>query len=145
MSSTTNGILAPARQPRPRAFGDGPVRTRKSPPVKQPPDDKRQHARKIVKVLQTAYPDVSCALQHVNAWQLVAATILSAQCTDERVNMVTPALFEKYPTPDALAHARTKDVEKLIQSTGFFRNKAKSLIGMARGPRGHSMGAQPHE
>lgn len=96
-------------------------------------DDKRPHARKIVRLLTKAYPEVACALQHVDAYQLVAATILSAQCTDERVNMVTPALFERYPTPEDLAVARRKDVEKLIQSTGFFRNKAKSLIGMARG------------
>jgi endonuclease-3 len=96
-------------------------------------EDKRQHARKIVRLLQQTYPDVSCALQHADAYQLVVATILSAQCTDERVNMVTPALFEKYPGPADLAAARQTDVERLIQSTGFFRNKAKSLIGMARG------------
>jgi endonuclease-3 len=96
-------------------------------------DDKRQHARKIVKLLHKTYPDVTCALRHADAYQLVVATILSAQCTDERVNMVTPALFSKYPTPADLAAARQADVETLIQSTGFFRNKAKSLIGMARG------------
>jgi endonuclease-3 len=96
-------------------------------------EDKRQHARKIVRLLQQTYPDVSCALQHVDAYQLVVATILSAQCTDDRVNQVTPALFSKYPTPADLAAARLTDVVKLIQSTGFFRNKAKSLIGMARG------------
>jgi endonuclease-3 len=96
-------------------------------------EDKRQHARKIVRLLQQTYPDVSCALQHADAYQLVVATILSAQCTDKRVNMVTPALFEKYPGPADLAAARQTDVERLIRSTGFFRNKAKSLIGMARG------------
>jgi endonuclease-3 len=101
--------------------------------VPQTVADKRQHARRIVRLLAKAYPDVTCALRHDNAYQLVAATILSAQCTDERVNMVTPALFAKYPTPADLAAARQKDVEKLIQSTGFFRNKARSLIGMARG------------
>jgi len=96
-------------------------------------DDKQQRARRIVKLLQKAYPEVTCALQHVDPYQLVAATILSAQCTDGRVNMVTPGLFEKYPTARDLAVARQKDVERLIQSTGFFRNKARSLIGMARG------------
>jgi endonuclease-3 len=101
--------------------------------VPQTVEDKRQHARKIVKLLQKAYPDVTCALQHVDPYQLVVATILSAQCTDERVNIVTPSLFRKYPAPADLAVARQQDVEKLIQSTGFFRNKAKSLIGMARG------------
>ncbi len=103
------------------------------PTVPQTVEDDRQHARKVVKLLQKAYPDVNCALQHVDPYQLVVATILSAQCTDERVNMVTPALFRKYPTPADLAVARQNDVEKLIQSTGFFRNKAKSLIGMAGG------------
>ena len=106
--------------------------------------DKRQHARKIVKLLQQTYPDVTCALRHADAYQLVVATILSAQCTDERVNMVTPALFQKYPTPADLAAARQKDVEKLIQSTGFFRNKAKSLIGMARGLVDKHNGEVPH-
>lgn len=86
-----------------------------------------------MRLLAKAYPDVTCALRHNDAYQLVVATILSAQCTDERVNMVTPALFAKYPTPADLAAARQQDVEKLIQSTGFFRNKAKSMIGMARG------------
>src|SRR6185295_5388905 len=73
------------------------------------------------------YPDAHCALEHGNAFELLVATILSAQCTDVRVNMVTPVLFKKYPTPAALAKASQEDVEKIIQSTGFFRNKAKSI------------------
>ena len=81
--------------------------------------------------LERAYPDAHCALDHRNAYELLAATILSAQCTDKRVNMVTPALFERYPTPAALAAARQEEVEEIIKSTGFFRNKAKSLIAMA--------------
>ena len=81
--------------------------------------------------LLAAYPGAHCALDFRNAYQLLVATILSAQCTDKRVNMVTPALFKKYPTPGALAAASREDVEDLIRSTGFFRNKAKSLIGMA--------------
>ncbi len=89
-------------------------------------------ALKILTLLKRAYPDASCALEHGDAYQLLAATILSAQCTDARVNMVTPALFAKYPTPAALARASQPDVEKLIQSTGFFRNKAKNLIAMAQ-------------
>lgn len=105
--------------------------------------EKRQHARKIVRLLGLAYPDVSCALRHDDAYQLIVATILSAQCTDERVNMVTPAMFAKYPTPADLAAARQKDVEKLIQSTGFFHNKARSLIGMARGLVDHHHGVVP--
>jgi endonuclease III len=77
------------------------------------------------------YPDASCSLDHRNAYELLTATILSAQCTDERVNMVTPALFRRYPAPADLAAARQEDVEELIRSTGFFRNKARSLLGMA--------------
>jgi len=82
--------------------------------------------------LQAAYPDAHCALDHRNAYELLAATILSAQCTDVRVNMVTPALFAKYPDAVALSDADRGEVETLIKSTGFFRNKAKSLVGMAR-------------
>lgn len=95
-------------------------------------DELRQRARKIVRALKKAYPDAECALTHNSAFELLVATILSAQCTDERVNMVTPDLLKKYPTPQSLAKARQRDVEKIVQSTGFFRNKAKNLIGMAR-------------
>ncbi len=80
-----------------------------------------------------SYGDAECALKHDNPYQLTAATILSAQCTDERVNLVTPMLFAKYPNPVALAAARQADVEKIIRSTGFFRSKATNLIGMAQG------------
>src|SRR5438045_4289548 len=81
--------------------------------------------------LAAAYPDAHCALDFTTPFQLLIATILSAQCTDKRVNLVTPALFKRYPTPKALAGANTDELEGLIKSTGFFRNKAKSLIGMA--------------
>lgn len=94
---------------------------------------KTQRAGKIVRRLRAAYADAECALHHRNAYELLAATILSAQCTDERVNLVTPELFRKYPTPQRLARADPADVERIIQSTGFFRSKAKSLIGMAQG------------
>ncbi len=94
--------------------------------------DRKKQARKIVTALKKTYPDAECALHHDNAFQLLAATILSAQCTDERVNKVTPALFKKYPTPDKLAKAKQSSVEKLIQSCGFFRSKATNLIGMAK-------------
>jgi endonuclease-3 len=86
----------------------------------------------ILEILGRTYPDVRCALHHENAWQLLVATILSAQCTDVRVNMVTPALFKKYPTPAKLAKVEPEEVEPLIRSTGFFRNKAKSIVGAAR-------------
>lgn len=85
----------------------------------------------VIKLLKIEFPEVHCALDHKNAYELLVATILSAQCTDVRVNMVTPALFQEYPDPQALAVAKLEDVEKLISSTGFFRNKAKNLIGMA--------------
>jgi endonuclease-3 len=89
-------------------------------------------AREIVQRLERAYPDAACALEHHNAFELLCATILSAQCTDARVNLVTPILFARYPTPEALARASQSSVEKIIRSTGFFRNKARSLIGMAQ-------------
>ena len=86
----------------------------------------------ILKRLDQRYPDVRCALHHNSAWELLVATILSAQCTDVRVNMVTPILFEKYPTPAHFASLQPKELEPDIRSTGFFRNKAKSLVGAAR-------------
>jgi endonuclease-3 len=91
----------------------------------------RAHAALLLDRLLERYPDAHCALDFTNAFQLLCATILSAQCTDKRVNMVTPALFARYPDARSLAAARQEDVEELIKSTGFFRNKAKSLIGMA--------------
>ncbi len=86
----------------------------------------------VLKRLKRAYPDARCALQHDNPYQLLVATILSAQCTDVRVNLVTPAVFARYPDPLRLSGARQEDLERLIQSTGFFRNKAKNLIAMAQ-------------
>ena len=88
--------------------------------------------REILKRLDATYPDATCALTHNNAWQLLVATILSAQCTDERVNKTTPDLFRKYPTPQALARMEPEQIEDDIRSTGFFRNKAKSIVGAAR-------------
>ncbi|MGH7669579.1 MAG: endonuclease III [Gemmatimonadaceae bacterium] len=91
----------------------------------------QRQAKEVLRRLLAEYPDAHCALDFSNPYQLLVATILSAQCTDKRVNLVTPALFKKYPAPRALAKARREDVETLIRSTGFFRNKAKSLVGMA--------------
>lgn len=96
------------------------------------PRGAKARALQVVERLRALYPDVRCALDHENAFQLLTATILSAQTTDERVNMVTPALFAKYPTPSDLAHADPADVEELIKSTGFFRSKTKSIVGMAQ-------------
>jgi endonuclease-3 len=84
-----------------------------------------------MKRLAAAYPDALCALDHRNAYELLAATILSAQTTDVRVNMVTPTLFARYPTPYELAGADPGDVEEIVRSTGFYQNKTRSLIGMA--------------
>lgn len=86
----------------------------------------------ILRGLHKAYPNVECALHHNSAWQLVVATILSAQCTDVRVNMVTPVLFKRFPAPRALAGADPDEVQEIIRTTGFFRNKAKSVIGAAK-------------
>jgi endonuclease III len=86
----------------------------------------------ILVELRKAYPDVVCALNHRNAWELTVATILSAQCTDVRVNLVTPKLFKTFPTPKAMAAASLPELEELIRTTGFFRNKAKSIQGAAR-------------
>jgi endonuclease-3 len=120
-----------------------PVRAKKKT-IKRKPAAKKKAPRRAAKLatpeiaaeyygrLRTAYPHAHCALNHRNAYELLVATILSAQCTDVRVNMVTPAFFAKYPNPAALADADRGDVETLIKSTGFFRNKAKSLEGMAR-------------
>jgi endonuclease-3 len=86
----------------------------------------------ILKALDEAYPNVECALTHSSPWELLVATILSAQCTDVRVNMVTPELFRRFPTPAAMAKASLEDLESLIRTTGFFHNKAKSIQGAAR-------------
>ena len=92
----------------------------------------QQRIGEILARLDELYPNVTCALHHKSAWELVVATILSAQCTDVRVNMVTPGLFAKYPTPQALAAIEPEELEPEIRSTGFFRNKAKSVVGAAR-------------
>jgi endonuclease-3 len=94
------------------------------------PQDRTRAAR-VVKRLRAAYPDAHCALDHRDAYQLLVATILSAQCTDERVNQVTPELFHRWPTPGSLARAPQEELEDVVRSTGFFRNKAKNLVGMA--------------
>jgi endonuclease III len=86
----------------------------------------------ILDALRKTYPGVVCALHHRSAWELTVATILSAQCTDVRVNLVTPALFKAFPTPKAMAAASLPELEELIRTTGFFRNKAKSIQGAAR-------------
>src|SRR5881296_3099496 len=92
----------------------------------------RARVKKIIARLEQAYPDATCALHHHNPLELLVATILSAQSTDARVNLVTPALFAKYRTADAYAVADPKVFEEEIHSTGFFRNKTRSILGMAQ-------------
>ncbi|MBO7543912.1 endonuclease III [bacterium] len=86
----------------------------------------------LVKAVKAAYPKAGCSLKHRGVWQLLCATILSAQCTDERVNLTTPSLFKAYPSPKDLGNAGQEDVEKLIRSCGFYKNKAKSLIAASK-------------
>ena len=119
--------------------------TRKTAAVKKTPAKKvlrrkalrgaalKNYARVVLDRLLERYPDAHCALDFTNAFELLCATILSAQCTDKRVNLVTPSLFARYPDARALAEADQPEVEDIIRTTGFFRNKAKSLIGMASG------------
>jgi endonuclease-3 len=94
--------------------------------------ERKARIEKILAALDRMYPDATCALNHSNAWELLVATILSAQCTDKRVNLVTPDLFRKYPTIQDFAAAKQEELAQDIRSTGFFNNKAKSVIGAAR-------------
>jgi endonuclease-3 len=103
------------------------------------------HALATLDRLEARYPDAHCALTHQNPWQLLVATILSAQCTDVRVNKVTPTLFARFPDPASMAEADPLEMEELIRSTGFFRNKAKSLIGCATELNKEHNGEVPQE
>jgi endonuclease-3 len=111
-----------------------PSKTPSPAPVERRPRTAAGRAKRVHQRLAGEYPGTAhdlCALEHRNPYELLAATILSAQCTDERVNMVTPHLFARYPTPFDLAAAQPSEVEEIIRSTGFYNNKRKSLIGMA--------------
>lgn len=106
------------------------------PAARRRPRTPAGRARRTHELLAVEYPGTAkelCALVHRNPYELLAATILSAQCTDERVNQVTPRLFERYPTPEDLAAAEPTELEEIIRPTGFYKNKARSLIGMAAG------------
>jgi len=115
--------------------------TRRPARGKWPPDPRR--VQSILDGLEDLYPDVDCELHRETPFQLLCATILSAQCTDDRVNMVTPALFRKFPDPTAMAAARLPELEALIRSTGFYRQKAKNLKGTARALLDHHGGQIP--
>ena len=101
------------------------------PRRRTPSSDPKVQARRVVAELVKVYPEVHCALDHRNAFELLVATVLSAQCTDERVNKVTPALFGRYPDPASLARADLAEVESLVYQTGFFRAKARNLIALS--------------
>ena len=93
--------------------------------------EKKVRAKVIYRQLSKNYPNVRCELDYKNAFQLLVATVLSAQCTDKRVNQTTPALFKKYPNPQKMAKADLRDIQKLVKSTGFFRAKAKNIKGLS--------------
>ncbi|MBM3799818.1 MAG: endonuclease III [Actinobacteria bacterium] len=113
--------------------------------TKRRPNGAADRTVEVARRLEGLYPEAICELEHRNAYELLAATILSAQCTDARVNMVTPSLFAKYPSPYDLAVAEPGDVEKIIRSTGFYQNKTKSLIGMAQVLVERFDGEVPHD
>jgi endonuclease-3 len=110
-----------------------PARARSIATRKRAPAPTSQFAKQILDILEATHPEARCALEHRNPFELAVATILSAQCTDERVNMVTPALFDRFPDATRLAAADPAEVEGIIKSTGFFRAKTKSITGFARG------------
>jgi endonuclease III len=107
--------------------------------------ERAARVKKILAILNQMYPDVTCALHHSNAWELLVATILSAQCTDKRVNMVTPGLFKKYPTIQDFASVSQDELAQDIKSTGFFNNKARSVIGAAKKILGDFGGEIPRD
>lgn len=121
-----------------------PRKTRTRPP-RESAANRRERAQEVYHLLTGTYPDARCALTHRTPFQLLVATILSAQTTDERVNMVTPELFEKYPAPADLAEAPQEEVEEVVRSTGFYRNKAKSIRGAARAVAEEHGGEVPDE
>ncbi|NNF13701.1 MAG: endonuclease III [Gemmatimonadetes bacterium] len=106
---------------------------------------RRERAGTIYDLLQEEYPDAHCELDFESPFQLAVATILSAQTTDVRVNETTPELFRRYPDAEALANAQQEDVEEIVRSTGFFRNKAKNIIGFARGLMADHEGEVPRD
>lgn len=134
---------APAQKRQPKSKPKRPIASRRttSRAASRPATAR---APLILARLKALYPDAHCALEHHDAFQLLVATILSAQCTDARVNLVTPGLFERYPTPAVLARAEQATLEKQIQSTGFFRNKARNLIAMAQALVAGHDGAVPN-
>ena len=139
MPAKSSKTAAVVRQPAPSPTGAKArqiAATEPTSPKKRPGKTKKPLAPEriaaILDALAKTYPGVVCALHHTSAWELTVATILSAQCTDARVNLVTPTLFRTYPTPKHMAAASLPELEALIRTTGFFRNKAKSIQGAAK-------------
>jgi endonuclease III len=136
-AAATKGAAAPKKSTAKKsAAGDSASRAPALPHLRErwprTEQERKARAAEYYRRLSAMYPDAHCALVHEDPYQLLVATILSAQCTDKRVNMVTPELFRKYPDATALANASPEELENEIRSTGFFRNKTKSLLGMAR-------------
>jgi endonuclease-3 len=125
-------MRATVKAPRKPVEKSAPKNTTKKPSRAPGSDLAPGRIAAILRGLDEAYPDVECALHHTSPWELLVATILSAQCTDVRVNMVTPELFKRFPTPAAMAKAGLPELEALIRTTGFFHNKAKSIKGAAQ-------------
>jgi endonuclease-3 len=130
-------------RPRPAASSAAPRAARKPRLLRETDAGRQARALRLLARLKETYPTATCALHHRDAYELLVATILSAQCTDVRVNMVTPDLFRRYPDARALADADPAELEAAIRSTGFFRNKTKSLLGMAKLVRGEYGGQIP--
>jgi endonuclease-3 len=128
--SDSSGGVQPKNPPKPRPGLSG-GSTKSSAASKRYNPIAPQRVNEILKRLDVRYPNVTCALHHNSAWELLVATILSAQCTDVRVNMVTPVIFAKYPTPQDFAALKPEQLQPDIRSTGFFRNKSKSIVGAA--------------
>jgi endonuclease III len=126
------GQAAKAAKPvRPASRGPRPVKNR--PPKSTYNPVAKERVTDILNRLDQRYPNAVCALRHSDAWELLIATILSAQCTDVMVNKVTPGLFQKYPSPQAMAAASPEELEPILRPTGFYRNKAKSVVGASKG------------
>src|ERR1700728_12848 len=132
---------AAKKVPGTQAAGKKPAAKKTKAPRRNPLPPERISA--LLERLAQAYPNAECALHHRNPWELLVATILSAQCTDARVNMVTPGLFKRFPTPTDFAHAPLVEIEEEIRSTGFYHHKAKSLNGAARTLVGEFAGKVP--
>jgi endonuclease-3 len=127
-ASKTSAKKRPAKAPEKAAAKTHAPKKARKPQLKISPE----RIAKILAGLQKAYPNATCALTHSSPWELLVATILSAQCTDARVNMVTPTLFRRFPTPAAMAKASLPEIEEIIRTTGFYHNKAKSISGAAK-------------